>query len=191
MDRLTLREVVILVMLFELELREAAPTRAFFVMYEPVLRRPPRLALLRHDHLWLWSSLEPEELYYAVLKYENPPKFLLDVASLNVYNVLGPCYNGTVALDTIIRNTKLSSSFRKFSETERPLPMRKRTFGCARPFKGKVRDGIVPTWPQILNSEEVTCFDDEVATLWLNTESVRKAIHAEQGRFEYLKIYML
>lgn len=33
--------------------------------------------------------------------------------------------------------------------------------------------------------------DDEVATVWLNTELVRKAIHAEQVRFEYLKFSMV
>ncbi|KAI8523344.1 hypothetical protein RHMOL_Rhmol13G0065800 [Rhododendron molle] len=69
-----------------------------------------------------------------------------DIAGLNVYDILEPCYHGTVAEDTIIDNPKLpsASGFRKLGETERPLP------------------------------------DDEIATLWLNTVSVRKAIHAEQ-----------
>ncbi|KAH7844408.1 hypothetical protein Vadar_027613 [Vaccinium darrowii] len=111
--------------------------------------------------------------------------FLLqDVASLNVYNILGPCYNGTVALDTIIRNTKLSSSFKKFSETERPLPVRKRTFGCAWPFKGPVRDGIVPIWPQILNSEEVTCFESVCGRWDLCTDRIRFN-HDSGGMIKY------
>ncbi|KAF3617362.1 Serine carboxypeptidase 1 [Capsicum annuum] len=71
-------------------------------------------------------------------------------------------------------------SFRKLGETERPLPVRKRMFGRAWPFKAPVREGRVPTWPEILNGLEVPCTDDRVATAWLNNEDVRKAIHAEQ-----------
>lgn len=82
-----------------------------------------------------------------------------DIAGLNVYDILEPCYHGTVAEDTIIDNPKLpsASSFRKLGETERPLPVRKRMFGRAWPYQAPVRDGIVPTWPQILNSGDVPC----------------------------------
>uniref|UniRef100_A0A0V0HKD9 Putative ovule protein n=1 Tax=Solanum chacoense TaxID=4108 RepID=A0A0V0HKD9_SOLCH len=52
-------------------------------------------------------------------------------------------------------------------------------FGRAWPYKAPVRAGHVPTWPEILNSVEVPCTDDRVATLWLNNADVRKAIHAE------------
>ncbi|GLT70900.1 hypothetical protein SLA2020_429520 [Shorea laevis] len=54
-------------------------------------------------------------------------------------------------------------------------------FGRAWPLRAPVRDGIVPTWPQLINSNNVPCTDDEVATSWLNDKAVRKAIHAEQG----------
>ncbi|XP_042488437.1 serine carboxypeptidase-like 20 [Macadamia integrifolia] len=67
-----------------------------------------------------------------------------------------------------------------FCETERPLAVRKRMFGRAWPFRAPVRDGLVLTWPQILNRSSVPCFDDRVATEWLNNAAVRKAIHAEQ-----------
>lgn len=71
-------------------------------------------------------------------------------------------------------------SFRKLGETERPLPVRKRMFGCAWPFKAPVREGLVPTRPELLkHSNSVTCINDLVATEWLNSEDVRKAIHAE------------
>ncbi|XP_058196663.1 serine carboxypeptidase-like 20 [Rhododendron vialii] len=105
-----------------------------------------------------------------------------DIAGLNVYNILEPCYHGTVTEDTIIDNPKLptASSFRNLGETERPLPVRRRMFGRAWPFKAPIRDGVIPTRQQILNNKHVPCTDDEVATLWLNTVSVRKAIHAEQ-----------
>ncbi|XP_057482860.1 serine carboxypeptidase-like 20 [Actinidia eriantha] len=104
-----------------------------------------------------------------------------NIADLNIYNILEPCYHGTDDIETVTGNTKLPFSFRKLGETERPLPVRKRMFGRAWPFRAPVRDGIVPTWPQLLNSNDVPCTDDEVATSWLNDESVRKAIHAEQA----------
>ncbi|CAL5386089.1 unnamed protein product [Camellia sinensis] len=132
------------------------------------------------------------------------------VESLNIYNILEPCYHGTEILEMTTGNTKLPLSFRKLGETERPLPVRKRMFGRAWPLRAPVRDGIVPTWPQLLQSNNVPCtmllafcfmiiyfelarsytkqaqfnsgsLDDEVATSWLNNEAVRKAIHAEQG----------
>ncbi|GMP48679.1 hypothetical protein CsSME_00015950 [Camellia sinensis var. sinensis] len=103
------------------------------------------------------------------------------VESLNIYNILEPCYHGTEILEMTTGNTKLPLSFRKLGETERPLPVRKRMFGRAWPLRAPVRDGIVPTWPQLLQSNNVPCTDDEVATSWLNNEAVRKAIHAEQG----------
>ena len=48
-------------------------------------------------------------------------------------------------------------SFRKLGETERPLPVRKRMFGRAWPFKAPVKEGRVPTWPEILNGVAVPC----------------------------------
>ncbi|KAI8012994.1 Serine carboxypeptidase-like 20 [Camellia lanceoleosa] len=103
------------------------------------------------------------------------------VEGLNIYNILEPCYHGTEILEMTTGNTKLPLSFRKLGETERPLPVRKRMFGRAWPLRAPVRDGIVPTWPQLLQSNNVPCTDDEVASSWLNNEAVRKAIHAEKG----------
>ncbi|KAK9944566.1 hypothetical protein M0R45_010127 [Rubus argutus] len=67
----------------------------------------------------------------------------------------------------------------QLGETEKPLAVRKRMFGRAWPLRAPVRDGLVPTWPQLMNSESVPCTDDEVATSWLNNAALRKAIHAE------------
>lgn len=103
-----------------------------------------------------------------------------DVNGLNIYDILEPCYHGP---DTVAQNSahlRMPSSFRKLGETERPLPVRKRIFGRAWPLRAPVRDGYVPTWPQLSNSGNVPCIDDEVATSWLNNEAVRKAIHAEE-----------
>ncbi|GMP90187.1 hypothetical protein CsSME_00041432 [Camellia sinensis var. sinensis] len=104
-----------------------------------------------------------------------------NIQDLNIYNILDECYHGMEATKTTTGNTKLPLSFRKLGETERPLLVRNRMFGRAWPLRAPVRDGIVPTWPHLLNSNNVPCIDDEVATSWLNNESVRKAIHAEQA----------
>ncbi|KAI5679886.1 hypothetical protein M9H77_01113 [Catharanthus roseus] len=101
------------------------------------------------------------------------------VADLNTYDILEPCYHSANPISTPASNTKLPLSFRVLGETERPLPVRKRMFGRAWPFRAPVRDGIVPTWPELLNSVSVPCTDDEVATVWLNNAAVREAIHAE------------
>ncbi|XP_022143559.1 serine carboxypeptidase-like 20, partial [Momordica charantia] len=101
------------------------------------------------------------------------------VDGLNIYNILEPCYHAPDTIKTI--NIRMPSSFRELGETERPLAVRKRMFGRAWPLRAPVRAGIVPTWPQLLESVEVPCTSDEVATAWLNNEAVRKAIHADMS----------
>lgn len=101
-----------------------------------------------------------------------------EISALNIYDILEPCYHGSGSKITTV-TSRLPQSFRKLGETDRPLPVRTRMFGRAWPLRASVRDGIVPTWPQLLNSGNVPCTDDEVATSWLNDETVRKAIHAE------------
>ncbi|KAK7287299.1 hypothetical protein RIF29_00521 [Crotalaria pallida] len=99
------------------------------------------------------------------------------IDGLNIYDILEPCYHGTEAEKITTSYIRLPSSFRKLGETERPLAVRKRMFGRAWPLRAPVRDGIVPTWPQLSNSNNVPCTDDEVANSWLNNAAVRKAIH--------------
>ncbi|KAM7250606.1 hypothetical protein ACFE04_022489 [Oxalis oulophora] len=65
---------------------------------------------------------------------------------------------------------KLNKIDQRLGETDKPLPVRKRIFGCVWLYRAP---GIVPSWPQIFNSEN----DDEIATSWLNNASVWKAIH--------------
>lgn len=83
--------------------------------------------------------------------------YFQDIAGLNVYNILEPCYHGTEADKIITTYVKLPSSFRKLGETEKPHLVRKRMFGRAWPLRAPVRDGIVPTWPQLTNSNNVPC----------------------------------
>ncbi|XP_004510209.1 serine carboxypeptidase-like 20 [Cicer arietinum] len=103
-----------------------------------------------------------------------------DIDGLNVYNILEPCYHGTEAEKITTSYIRLPSSFRKLGETEKPHPVRKRMFGRAWPLRAPVRDGIVPTWPQLINSNNVPCTDGSVANAWLNNEVVRKAIHTAE-----------
>lgn len=102
-----------------------------------------------------------------------------DVAALNIYDILEPCYHEKSSKAVEDSHIRLPSTFRKLGETDRPLAVRKRLFGRAWPLRAPVRAGIVPTWPQLASSDSVPCTDDEVATAWLNDASVRKAIHAE------------
>ncbi|KAJ8899307.1 hypothetical protein K2173_018281 [Erythroxylum novogranatense] len=102
-----------------------------------------------------------------------------DVDGLNIYDILEPCYYDAELMEAKDSKIRLPSSFQQLGKTDRPLPVRKRMFGRAWPLRAPVRDGIVPTWPQLLNGESVPCTDDEVAMSWLNNEAVRRAIHAE------------
>ncbi|KAB2074777.1 hypothetical protein ES319_A07G174100v1, partial [Gossypium barbadense] len=90
-----------------------------------------------------------------------------------------PCYHDPDAAETKDVKIRLLSSFWKLGETDKPLAVLKRMFGRAWPFRAPVRDGIVLTWPELLNRQSVPCTNDEVATAWLNDGAVRKAIHAE------------
>eukprot|EP00850_Spirogloea_muscicola_P003593 SM000014S00381 [mRNA] locus=s14:1000135:1004860:+ [translate_table: standard] len=110
---------------------------------------------------------------------------------------------------------KLPSSFVGLGRSNpRALPVRTRMAGRAWPLRSPVRPGRVPMWPELvqrqagksaggddgggeraivsgvvgLGSPYVPCFDDVVATLWLNDPDVRRALHArpaaEIGRWE-------
>ncbi|CAI0559702.1 unnamed protein product [Linum tenue] len=102
-----------------------------------------------------------------------------EVDGLNIYDILEPCYHDSAAKDATDIKIRLPSSFLELGATERPLPVRTRLFGRAWPLRANVREGIVPTWPELLSSSDVPCTDDEVATEWLNNEAVRAAINAE------------
>nr|CAD1820396.1 unnamed protein product [Ananas comosus var. bracteatus] len=101
-----------------------------------------------------------------------------ELDNLNIYDILEPCFHSPEVKEVLSEDSRLPSSFRKLGETDRPLPVRKRMFGRAWPLRAPVRDGRVPTWPE-LGSSSVPCTDDEVATSWLNNEAVRSAIHAQ------------
>ncbi|CAL5196834.1 unnamed protein product [Lathyrus oleraceus] len=55
-------------------------------------------------------------------------------------------------------------------------------FGRAWPYRANLRDGIVPSWPEITSNSlsAPACVNDEVARNWLNNLEVRKAIHTAE-----------
>ncbi|KAL7148793.1 hypothetical protein ABFS83_06G203100 [Erythranthe nasuta] len=96
---------------------------------------------------------------------------------LNRYDILEPCFHSGEIEDE--KNTSLiPQSFKQLGKTERPLAVRKRMFGRAWPFYAPVEDGIIPSWPQLMRKVPVPCLDDVQATIWLNNNAVREAIHA-------------
>lgn len=137
------------------------------------------------DELYQEVTTECNGNYYAPANDNCESKLQKvdqDLDGINIYDILEPCYHGDSSSKIRLRTSEsnLPESFRRLGETERPLPVRTRMFGRAWPFRAPVKAGYVPSWPELLNSaENVPCTDDEVATVWLNNEAVRKAIHAD------------
>ncbi|KAJ3675684.1 hypothetical protein LUZ60_004726 [Juncus effusus] len=136
-------------------------------------------------------GLISEDLYQEVYGacqgnyYENENEVCQDkvaqvrneLKDLNKYNILEPCFHNPESQQAEFVNSTLPLSFRKLGETERPLPVRKRMFGRAWPLNLAVKPGRVPTWTELGRS--LPCTSDEIASSWLNNQSVRTAIHAE------------
>ncbi|TVU51395.1 hypothetical protein EJB05_02824 [Eragrostis curvula] len=105
----------------------------------------------------------------------------MEIDGLNIYDILEPCYHST----SIKEVTKIPQSFKDLGVTNKSLPVRTRMLGRAWPLRAPVRDGRVPSWQEFASKAAtgavsgVPCMSDEVATAWLNNESVRSAIHAE------------
>ncbi|KAL8166233.1 hypothetical protein V2J09_007732 [Rumex salicifolius] len=107
-------------------------------------------------------------------------EFSKDIKSLNIYDILEPCYHEPGSQS----NSSLPDSFKQLGKTDKPLSVRTRMFGRAWPLKLAIKEGIVPSWPELLQvavnrREEVPCTSDEIASVWLNNAAVRKAIHAQ------------
>ncbi|KAK7394656.1 hypothetical protein VNO78_15191 [Psophocarpus tetragonolobus] len=107
--------------------------------------------------------------------YKSIEKLDKAIDRLNLYNILEPCYHFTDDKE----NGSLPKSFKQLGVTERPLPVRKRMFGRAWPFRAPVKPGLVTLWPQLAKTNHASNHSDEVASAWLNNVAVRKAIHAE------------
>ncbi|XP_047155247.1 serine carboxypeptidase-like 20 [Vigna umbellata] len=119
-----------------------------------------------------YSLDENDPCYKSIVKVDRA------IDGLNVYNILEPCYHFP---DTTKENGSLPTSFKQLGVTEKPLPVRKRMFGRAWPFRAPVKPGLVTLWPELAEKTQtrhVACVNDEVASSWLNNDAVRKAIHA-------------
>ncbi|CAL5028222.1 unnamed protein product [Urochloa decumbens] len=101
-----------------------------------------------------------------------------ELKDLNKYNILAPCYHHPEMQEVEFANSSLPSSFRRLGETEKPFPVRKRMAGRSWPLRAAVRNGQIPMWPG-LGGRSLPCMSDELATLWLDDEGVRAAIHAK------------
>ncbi|KAL5057688.1 hypothetical protein RYX36_029292 [Vicia faba] len=101
------------------------------------------------------------------------------IHGLNRYDILEPCFYGDETEENRRNNSQLPLSFRQLGKTEKSLPVRKRMFGRAWPYGAIVKDGIVPSWPELTSNSNTAppCTDDEIAMVWLNNPEVRKAIH--------------
>ncbi|KAL2927055.1 Serine carboxypeptidase-like 20 [Bienertia sinuspersici] len=65
------------------------------------------------------------------------------IEGLNIYDILEPCYHNPENEKT--KNLSLPESFKQLGVTERHLPVRKRMYGRAWPFKMVIKDGLVPS----------------------------------------------
>ncbi|KAF3452473.1 hypothetical protein FNV43_RR02906 [Rhamnella rubrinervis] len=126
--------------------------------------------------------------YYAQsdICYQKLERVDQAIDGLNIYNILEPCYHRPITeekANNYKQNTSIPASFQQLGKTEKPLPVRTRMFGRAWPYRAPVEVGIVTLWPQLaaksVSGVSVPCFNDEIATRWLNDKAVREAIHAE------------
>jgi serine carboxypeptidase-like clade 1 len=80
---------------------------------------------------------------------------------VNIYDILEPCYYPDSRSVTVQSNTRLPTSFRKLGERQGPQRVRRRMFGRAWPLRLPLREGHVPSWPQLASalhsSENVPC----------------------------------
>ncbi|KAG6738581.1 hypothetical protein POTOM_058201 [Populus tomentosa] len=117
----------------------------------------------------------------SVSCYNSIGKIDEALSGLNIYDILEPCYHDPASDQHAKGNasSNLPISFQQLGATDRPLKVRKRMFGRAWPLWAFEKDGKFPSWSELALQGSVPCVNDEVATTWLNDESVRKAIHAE------------
>ncbi|TVU13686.1 hypothetical protein EJB05_37106 [Eragrostis curvula] len=101
-----------------------------------------------------------------------------ELKDLNLYNILAPCYHHPKIQETVFRHSSLPESFRRLGETERAIPVRKGIAGRSWPLRAALRNGRVPMWTGI-GGRSLNCTSDELATIWLDDEDVRAAIHAK------------
>lgn len=150
------------------------------------------IALISFAH---GMALIPDDLYLNIVStcgvdlngdapacQTSADQFYKDIEGLNIYDILEPCYHDPDG--KTLNKSKLPYSFQQLGVTDRPMPVRKRLFGRAWPFRLVVENGVVPSWPELVKEGvnrriDVPCTEDVIASAWLNNARVRKAIHAQ------------
>lgn len=112
-------------------------TRCTILLFVPILQK----------HTPSSTSFKYTTLSFGCVNYQA-------LRRLNIYDILEPCYHSP----NTEMNTNLPSSFQQLGQTteKTTLAVRKRMFGRAWPFRAPVRDGIVPLWPQLARSHNIT-----------------------------------
>lgn len=70
-----------------------------------------------------------------------------------MYNILEPCYHYPDSAAAKGNGSLLPLSFQQLGVTEKPLPVRKRMFGRAWPFRAPVKDGLLTLWPELAQTQ--------------------------------------
>ncbi|CAL1412331.1 unnamed protein product [Linum trigynum] len=123
---------------------------------------------------------DEEELLLAmeISNREQQPEIKLVEEELS-HGVVRPCFPSTKqSSGTNSHADDEEAKLESNAAREALLELEGRAYH-AWPLRANVREGIVPTWPELLISLTVPCTDDEVATEWLNNEAVREAINAK------------
>ncbi|CAA3012774.1 serine carboxypeptidase-like 20 [Olea europaea subsp. europaea] len=134
------------------------------------------------DHMYKATEVACKRNYHNYTNSDECDSTLSKIYSaldgLNQYDILEHCYHSRAGVQGN-KSNELPESFKQLGmSSDKPLPVRKRMFGRAWPFRAPVKGGLIPLWPQLMESGGVQCIDDTVATVWLNNKEVRKAIHA-------------
>lgn len=135
--------------------------------------------------------------------YDLLSKASQEVADLNIYDILEPCYHGDAAALAKVEAKeaaklagggnpiRLPASFKELgARNPRRTPVRARMVGRAWPLRQTAREGRATIWGQHNKEDDpyVPCTDDRIGAAWLNDAGVREALHAkpvaEMGRWE-------
>ncbi|GAQ91793.1 serine carboxypeptidase [Klebsormidium nitens] len=98
-----------------------------------------------------------------------------DTDGLNIYDILEKCFHPPNPNPIAAGGSILTAGLTNLPADP---PPRVRMFGRGWPLLAPLREGHVPSWPELNGNGLVPCMDDRVGSRWLNDEAVRTAIHA-------------
>jgi serine carboxypeptidase-like clade 1 len=95
-----------------------------------------------------------------------------DVADINIYDVLEPCYHSSDSSAKSRSSSRLPMSFRRLGEVEGSRRVRKRMFGRGWPLRLSVGSGRVPTWGELQDDLEVPCTVSDCFLILLSSTAI-------------------